>query len=41
MFALITVTAVIVAVFAYDLWNTWRRTTAWRRAAKERREHRD
>jgi hypothetical protein len=32
MFALIIITVALVVIFVYDLWKTWRRETAWRRA---------
>jgi hypothetical protein len=33
LLALMFITVVLVVMFVYDQWNTWRRETAWRRAA--------
>lgn len=35
------VTGVIVIVFAYEQWKTWRRTTAWRRVPKHEDDGRE
>ena len=32
--ALIFITVVLALMYVYDQWNTWRRETAWRRAAR-------
>jgi heme/copper-type cytochrome/quinol oxidase subunit 3 len=32
--ALMFITVVLAVMFVYDQWNTWRRETAWRRAAR-------
>lgn len=41
MFVVIVITGVIVCIFAYEQWKTWRRTTAWRRVPKQRDDARE